>query len=63
MRLAAEITMDNDAFAGSVARETGRILRVLAERVTRLGSVSVGDEFKLMDLNGNGVGRARVFEN
>jgi len=65
MRLALEIDMDNDAFGndeGGSGTEAARILQKLT--VGWKGTpLEVGDEWTLMDYNGNRVGRARVFEN
>lgn len=56
--MAVEFTLsicsDNEAFAQDAGAEVARILRAVAD------SIAAGAEghFRLLDLNGNGVGRA-----
>ena len=58
--MAVEFTLsirsDNEAFADNAGAEVARILRAVAD------SIAAGAEgnFRLLDLNGNGVGRASL---
>jgi hypothetical protein len=60
--MAVDFTMtirsDNAAFAEDAGAEVARILRALADTIAESGAEG---HFRLMDHNGNGVGRA-VFE-
>ncbi len=66
MKLKIEIAMDNAAFAtdqpaslNRVGWEPARILRRLAEQIdSRV--IGAGEEFPLIDHNGNKVGKAKV---
>ncbi len=66
MKLALEITCDNAAFENFAGLEVARILGELATTIGaedgRGAVFSIGDEWLLRDVNGNQVGRARVFE-
>jgi len=55
MKFTITIECDNAAFTDDAAHEVARILREAADKLER-GQT----EFKLMDYNGNTVGRAKV---
>lgn len=60
MKATIKVQMDNAAFEGEQSGpELARILRKIATRVED-GSVCVGDDFPLFDLNGNRVGEYKV---
>ena len=56
--MAVEFTLsirsDNEAFAQDAGAEVARILRALADSIAE----EAEGHFRLMDINGNGVGRA-----
>lgn len=57
------VTNDEDNGTTDAAPEVSRLLRVIEDRVSRLSSsVQVGDEWPLVDNNGQVVGRARFEE-
>lgn len=61
MRLLIEIAMDNAAFEDcDAAPECARILRGAANKILGAGNIEPGYGFKLMDVNGNSVGTAKV---
>jgi hypothetical protein len=59
MKLKIEITMDNAAFENSSGDETARILRNLADECEG-GDILPEFNRRLMDINGNNVGAAKV---
>jgi hypothetical protein len=60
MKFVLEMNMDGDALSGDGnGRETARILRRLADLVGE-DQLSVGDGWKVLDVNGNYVGRWSV---
>lgn len=60
MRYLIEIATDNDAFFPEPGPELARILRQLAERIESAGPEELGAGVRLLDYNGNGVGRATL---
>lgn len=60
MQLTLEMQMDNEAFSADPGQEAARILRKLAEKLECSPGFSDGDSFRLMDYNGNCVGKADV---
>lgn len=61
MRIRIELECDNSAFEGTPAREVSRILKNLA-RSAENGGLAELDGKKLMDINGNSVGRVEIEE-
>jgi hypothetical protein len=59
MKLKITITMDNAAFEDSKGFEAARILTKLADKMQE-HSLEPGDEYPLIDINGNRVGEAKV---
>ena len=59
MKLKIEIKMDNAAFEPDNGTEAARILEKLAVR-WRDESLAVGESCRLLDVNGNCVGEAKV---
>lgn len=57
MRMLLEVELDNAAFENY--RELPRILRALAKTIEQ-APATVGDTHRVMDVNGNTVGNARV---
>lgn len=61
MRLKIVIDMDNSAFEGDAGYEIGRILGKIAVEFAGKDRFNIcGYERKLLDLNGNSVGKATV---
>ena len=60
MRYLIEIATDNDAFFPEPGPELARILRQLAERIESADPEELGAGVRLLDYNGNGVGRATL---
>lgn len=62
MKAAIVIEMDNDAFAGAnCGNELARILRQMAKKVDGFNEVECRlFEVKVMDINGNKVGRLEI---
>jgi len=60
MQYNIKIDMDNAAFEDDNTGEIARILRELADRITRGGELLPGDRENLRDINGNTVGAAAV---
>ena len=59
MKFKLEIDMDNDAFAEDPNQELGRILTELAEN-TQFQARMIPYDHRVMDINGNTVGRATI---
>ena len=57
-----EIATGNDAFYPEPGPELARILRKLADRIETAAPVELEDAIRLMDYNGNTVGRALLTE-
>lgn len=53
---------DNDAIKDNDA-EVARIIRKMSERVESLGLIEAFKDRRLMDINGNQVGKCQVFFN
>ena len=56
------IKTGNAAFQEWQQGEVARILRALAERILVAGIPKVGDDYALVDLNGNNIGACRTEE-
>lgn len=54
------IRTDNAAFEPDRGAELARILRKLADRVEREDQPGRGEEWKVLDVNGNTVGKVRA---
>ena len=59
MKLKIEITMDNAAFEPCNGSEVARLLEKIAAR-WRDENLGAGETIRLLDLNGNRVGEAKV---
>jgi hypothetical protein len=59
MNLSISISMDNAAFEDGSGGEVARILREFATKIDS-AELHDGDTWKLMDINGNRVGRVVV---
>ena len=62
MRYLVEIAADNAAFGPEPGPELARILHKLAERIETAAPDELADAIRLMDYNGNTVGRAVLSE-
>jgi hypothetical protein len=61
MKLKIEISLDNDAFAdGGNGNEAARILRGYADSIDTMRLDTNTAKRRLLDLNGNAVGKAQV---
>lgn len=60
MKLTLKMDLDGGAFEPFRNHETARILRTLERQLTSTSPLEPGDEFPLLDANGNRVGRAVV---
>lgn len=61
MKLTITIKMNNEAFGDDPGTEVARILRKLS-MTTEQERVFIGDSWRLIDINGNIVGKAEVTE-
>ena len=60
MTMTLKIRMDNEAFTTGHELECARILKQFSDRIVNDLTLSIGDEYPLMDSNGNTCGTVKV---